>query len=211
MENNDQVSIQNNIARIISVVFHPLFIPLYGLLIIFLAPTLFWYIPFKVKKILFLIVATNNIFIPVSMLPFFRYRNIISSWIIETRKDRIVSMLAVSFFYLITSYIMFRLQIPSFLKAYIYSITFIALIIAIFNFWWKISLYSSGAGILAGLVIVLSLKMMVPLTWFLIPVFLTGGLILASRLILNKHNSSETYLGFLTGFAGIILLMLILN
>ncbi len=207
MENNDRSRFLTNTAKIVSVIFNPLFIPLYGLLIIFVAPTLFWYIPIKVKKILFLVLTTNNVLIPVTLMPFFRYRNIISSWIIETRKDRVVPLIAVSLFYSITSYIIFRLQIPAFIKAYILSVSLIVITLTIINFWWKISLYSAGAGTLAGIVIVLSLKMMVPLTWFLIPVILLGGLILASRLILNAHSSSEVYLGFFTGFAGIILFM----
>jgi hypothetical protein len=209
MENKKGSNIQNNIAKIISVIFHPLFIPLYGMLIIFVAPTLFWYIPFKVKKILFLVVMTNNIFIPISLLPFFRHRNIISSWIIETRKERILPLLSFALFYSITSIIMFRLQIPLFIKAYIFSISFIVIIATIINFWWKISLHSLGAGALAGIVIVLSMKMMVPLTGFLIPAFLIGGLVLASRLKLNSSSSSEVYVGYLTGFAGMILFMIL--
>ena len=208
MDKKRTASIQETIAKLISVIFHPLVIPLYGMLIIFTAPTLFWYIPFKVKKILFLVVTTNNILIPISLMPFFRYRNIISSWIIETRKERIIPLLSVSFFYAITSIIMFRLQIPVFLKAYIFSISFIALTTTLINFWWKISLHSVGVGVLAGIVIVLSLKMWVPLTWFLIPVILIGGLVLSSRLKLNSHNGSQVYIGFLTGFAGIYLFML---
>ncbi|MBA4322426.1 MAG: hypothetical protein C0408_06360 [Odoribacter sp.] len=207
MENNRTTGIRETIAKITSVIFHPLFMPLYGLLIIFTAPTFFLYIPFKVKKILFLVVATNNILLPVLLLPFFRYRNIISSWIIETRKERIVPLLSVSFFYSITSIILFRLHIPLFLKAYIFSTAIIAIVVTIINFWWKISLHSVGAGALTGIVVVLSLKMMVPLTWFLIPVILIAGLVLSSRLKLNSHNGSQVYLGFLTGFAGMNLIM----
>ena len=202
---------QDTIAKIISIIFHPLFMPLYGMLIIFSAPTLFWYIPLKVKKILLLIIATNNILIPVSLLPFFRYRNIISSWIIETRKERIFPLLTVSFFYSITSVILYRLQIPVFLKSYVLSTAILAIIVTIINFWWKISLHSVGAGALAGIVIVLSLNMMVPLTWFLIPVILMTGLILSSRLKLNTHNPPEVYLGFLTGFVVMNLSMLLLQ
>jgi hypothetical protein len=208
MENNIN-NIENKIAKIVSVVFHPLLIPLYGMLIIFTAPTLFWYIPFKVKKILFLVVVTNNVLIPISLMPFFRNRNIISSWRIETRKERIIPLLSVSLFYSITTYIMFRLQIPLFIKEYIFSVSLIVLIVTIINFWWKISIHSVGAGSLAGIVIFLSLKMMVPLTWFIIPVILIAGLVLAARLKLNYHNSYEVYFGFLTGFAGLTLFMAI--
>jgi len=194
-------------AKIISLIFHPLLIPLYGLLIIFLAPTLFWYIPFKVKKILFLIVLTNNVFIPVSLLPFFRYRNIISSWLIETREERIVPLLAVSFFYSLTSVIIFRLQIPLFIKGYIFSVSIITVFATIINFWSKISLHSIGAGALNGIVIILSMRTHEQLIWFIVPVIIIGGLVLSSRLKLNLHNPSQVYPGFLTGFGGMILFM----
>lgn len=208
MDNISPASNLDKTAKIISVVFHPLFIPLYGILIIFLAPTLFWYLPFQMKKILFLVVLVNNILIPVSLMPFFRYRNIISSWIIETRRERIIPLLTVSFFYSITSVIMFRLPLPLFFKAYTFSISFIAITVTIINFWWKISLHSVGAGVLAGTVFVLSLKMMVPLTWLLIPSLLVGGLILSSRIKLNSQFVSRAYLGFVTGFACMNLFML---
>jgi len=209
MEDKITLGPQDIFAKIISIIFHPLFMPLYGMLIIFTAPTLFWYIPLKVKKILLLVITTNNILIPISLMPFFRYRNIISSWIIETRKERIIPLLTVSFFYSITSIIIYRLQVPVFLKAYILSTAILAIAVTIINFWWKISLHSVGAGALSGIVIVLSLNMMAPLTWFLIPVILITGLILSSRLKLNTHNPLEVYLGFLTGFAGMNLFMLL--
>ncbi len=210
MEENGGINFQVRIAKIVSVIFNPLFIPLYGLLIIFFAPTLFWYIPVKVKKILFLVVATNNVLVPVTLLPFFRYRNIITSWIIETRKDRTVPLIAVSLFYSITSFILFRLQIPAFIKTYIFSITITVIILTVINFWWKISLYSAGSGTLVAVVITLSVKMLVPLTIFLIPLVLVGGLILGSRLKLNTHSAPEVYLGFLTGFSVMILFMFLI-
>jgi hypothetical protein len=207
MENSEGNKLQVRIAKIVSVVFNPLFLPLYGLLIVFTAPTIFWYIPLKVKKILFLVVATNNILVPVTLMPFFRYRNIISSWIIENRKDRRIPLIFLSLFYFLTSFIFFRLQIPFFIKGFMISITIITIVLTVINFWWKISLYSAGAGTLIAIVLVLSLKTLVPLTWFLIPAILVNGLILTSRLLLNVHNNSEVYLGFLVGFAGMFLFM----
>jgi hypothetical protein len=203
MDKGNTNGISHTPAKIISVIFHPLVIPLYGLLIIFLAPTLFWYIPFKVKKILFLVVLTNNILIPVSLLPFFRYRNIISSWMIETREERIIPLLAVSFFYSLTSVIIFRLPVPVFIKGYIFSISIITVTATIINFWSKISLRSIGAGALNAVVIILSIKTQVPLTFILLGTLIIGGLVLSSRLKLNSHNPQQVYLGFLIGFTGI--------
>jgi hypothetical protein len=203
--------IQIKAAKIISVVFHPLFVPLYGLLVIFMAPTLFWYLPFNLKKILFLIVLANNVIIPVSLMPFLKYRNIINSWVLETRGERVVPLLAVSLLYFVTSFIMFRLQIPLFLKAYLYSVSFLSLAVLVINLWWKISLHSVGAGLLTGTVIFLSLKMSASLTWFLVPSIIITGLVLSSRLKLEAHNPLQVYLGFITGFAGLGLFMLLLQ
>jgi hypothetical protein len=77
MEYNGQNNALKKTARIISVAFHPLLMPLYGMLIIFTAPTFFWYVPLRIKLTLLLIVMTDTILIPVSLLPFFMHRNII--------------------------------------------------------------------------------------------------------------------------------------
>jgi len=43
------------LAKIVGIVFHPLLMPVYGMAIIFSAPTLYGYLPFNVKKLLLLI------------------------------------------------------------------------------------------------------------------------------------------------------------
>jgi hypothetical protein len=209
MNNRTTTSFQETLAKAVSVIFHPLLIPLYGMIIIFTAPTLFWYIPLKVKRILLLVIAANNVLIPISLMPFFRYRSIIQSWVMETRRERVIPLLTVSLLYSITTVIMFRLQIPIFLKGYVFATSFIAISATIINFWWKISLHSIGAGAITGLIVVLSVKMTVPLTWFLIPSVLLTGLIMSSRLRLNSHNGAQVYTGFATGFTGMILFMML--
>jgi membrane-associated phospholipid phosphatase len=211
MESGRDETVQINAAKIISLVFHPLLVPLYGIVVIFTAPTLFWYLPFNLKKILILLILANNVIIPVSLMPFLRYRNIINSWALETRGERVIPLLSASLLYFVTSFIMFRLQIPLFLKAYSYSISFISILVLVINFWWKISLHATGAGVLAGIVVILSLKMSAYLIWFIIPVILVAGLVLSSRLKLNSHNPLQVYTGFLTGFAGLCLFMLLLQ
>lgn len=203
--------IRTRAAEIISIVFHPLFMPLYGLVVIFTAPTLFWYLPFEVKRILFLIMLANNVIIPVSILPFLKYRNIINSWFLETRSERVVPLFIGTLLYFVTSFIMFKLQIPLFLKAYFYAISFISTIVLIVNFWFKISLHATGAGLLTGIILVLSLKMSAHLTWFMIPAILVAGLVMSSRLKTDTHNPMEVYAGFFTGFAGLYIFMVLLQ
>jgi hypothetical protein len=209
MENEKSDNVQITAAKVISWIFHPLFIPLYGLLIIFAAPTLFWYLPFKVKKILFLVLMTNNVLIPLSLIPFLRYRKLIGSWSVEKRKERIIPLIAVLILYSITTFIMVGLQIPVFVKGFFISTSFLILIVLVITFWWKISLHSAGAGALLGIVVTLSLRMSASLTWFLIPAVLISGMVLASRLKLNMNNPGQVYIGFFAGLAEMSLFLIL--
>ena len=78
------------------------------------------------------------------------------------------------------------------------------------NFWWKISIHAVGAGALTATVIALSFRMHTPLTFYLLAVILASGVILSARLKLNSHNPSQVWIGFLTGFMGIILFILLI-
>lgn len=196
------------LAHIVSVIFHPLLMPVYGMVIIFSAPTLYGYLPFAIKKLIFLIVMINNVLFPLSLLPFFRYRNIISSWIIHERKERTVPLLISTILYLTTSFIIFHFPVPGFFKSFIFAIAFLSIIVTAINFWWKISIHSVGAGALLAVVLLLSFKMFNPLIWYLIPVILAGGLVLSSRLRLNNHTPQQVWFGFLSGFLGLTLFMM---
>lgn len=191
-------------AKIISVIFHPLLMPVYGMAIIFSAPTLFGYLPFSVKKLLLLILLVNNVLLPLSLLPFFMQRKIISSWDLSERKDRNIPLIISTLLYGTTSFIIFRFPIPLFLKSFVFATLFLSVTVTLINFWWKISLHSVGAGALTGLIFILSIKMLTPLEWYLIPSIIITGLILSSRLRLNQHNPSQVWIGLLLGFSGII-------
>ena len=198
----------DKLAKIISIIFHPLLMPVYGMAIIFSAPTLFGYLPFNVKKLLLLIMLVNNVLLPLSLLPFFIRMNIISSWTITERKERNFPLIITTILYCITSFLIFRFNIPVFLKTYIFAASFISLIVTVINFWWKISLHSVGAGALISLVFILSLKMLTPLEWYLISTVVIGGLVLSSRLKLNLHSPQQVWIGLFTGFFGLALFMM---
>jgi glucan phosphoethanolaminetransferase (alkaline phosphatase superfamily) len=201
-------TIPDKLAKIVSIVFHPLFMPLYGLAILFFAPTFLKYLPVEAKRILFLVMLIDNVFLPLALFPFLRYRNLISSYHIDDRKERIIPLLITSILYCTTSFIVFRYQIPFFLKSFIFATSVVAIVVSMINFWWKISIHAVGAGALTATVFALSLKMHTPLTWYLLVVIFASGLILSSRLRLNEHNPSQVWVGFLTGFMGISLFIL---
>jgi hypothetical protein len=199
----------NALAKTISVVLHPLFIPLYGLLIIFAAPTLIGYLPYAVKRTLLLIILINNVLLPFSFVPYLRIRNIISSWTLDSRKERTLPLIITSLFYSVTVFITYRYHIPAFIKSFFITVAFLAIAVTIINIRWKISIHSTGSGALVALVVVLSIKMHAPLTWFLITAIMSAGFVLTSRLWLNSHSPKEVWSGFLLGFICSALLLLL--
>jgi hypothetical protein len=196
------------LAKIITIIFHPVLMPVYGMAIIFSAPTLLGYLPFNIKKLLLLIILVNNILLPVSLMVFFMQRNIISSWSISERKERNIPLIVITVLYGTTSFIVFNFPIPLFLKSFIFGTAFLSLIVTLVNFWWKISIHSVGAGALIGLVMALSLKMLTPLEWHLILTLIIAGLVLSSRLKLNHHSPLQVWAGLFTGFFGLIFFMM---
>ena len=196
-------------AKIIGIAFHPLLMPVYGMIIIFSAPTLYGYLPFNVKKLLLLIMLVNNVLLPFSLLPFFYQRKIITSWTLNERKERVIPMIITTILYGTTSYIVFKFPIPLFFKSFIFSTAFLSLLVTLINLRWKISLHSAGAGALVGLVLTLSFKMLTPLDWYLISTIIAAGLVLASRMKLNLHNPQQVWIGLLTGFAGFSFFMML--
>lgn len=197
----------DNTARIISVAFHPVFMPVYGLLLIFFAPTLFGFLPFNVKKILLSIVLLNNVLLPLSLLPYLKYRNQITSWTMESRRERMLPLFLATILYAATTYMIIRYPVPLFIKTFIVGIFFVSLALTAINLWWKISVHASACGALSAMIIILTFRMNSYLLWPLITVIVVSGLILSARLKLNAHSSAEVWAGYFLGLAVLSLLM----
>ena len=157
-------------------------------------------LPFTVKKLLLLIILINNVLLPLSLLPFFIHRNIISSWTIDEQERKKYS--ACHNHLPLLRYFIYHLPVPdSCFSEIIYFCCLFSLshsnrdqflVENIASFSRCRSTYS--------LVLILSFKMYAPLVWYLISVVIAGGLVLSSRLKLNFHNPQQVWLGFLTGF-----------
>ncbi len=199
MNNDGTAGFSYKLARVISIIFHPLLIPVYGMAIIFSAPTLYTYIPFEVKRLIVLIVLVNNVLLPLSLIPFFVHSRMIGSWSMNERQDRVIPLIINTTLYIVTTYILFRFTVPHFLKSYVLAVASLSLISTLINLKWKISLHSIGAGLLLSLVLMFSIRMYTPLIWYIIPSVIAAGFVLSSRLKLNISTPWQVWCGFFTG------------
>jgi hypothetical protein len=209
MQDEEKNGIADKLAKVVYVVFYPLLIPVYGMLLLFSAPTLLGYLPGSIKKIVLIILITNNLFVPLAFMPFLRFRGYISSFRMDDRQERIIPLLLSALLYSVTAYIFIKFQIPFFIKSYIFSVFFLVIAATVINFWYKISIHAIAAGGLTALVFILSLRMHVPLTEYIIMTVIFSGLVLSAGLQLRRHSPAEVWTGFLTGVAGMIFILLI--
>ena len=191
-------------SQILAVIFFPGFLPIYGLLIIFNAPTFFAYELAarygSLKGVILLLAFVNMTVVPVALMPLLKYRNIISSYTMNTRSDRIVPMAIGSLMYLVTTIIFYSFQIPEIIKSFVLGSTILTILILVITLKWKISIHSAGLGSLLATVMALSVRMYANLAVIWIPLIFLSGLVMASRLYLNSHNPPQIYAGFALGF-----------
>ena len=199
----------NKAAKTISVIFHPIFAPLYGLILIFSLPTIYGYLSLPLKKMLFLIVLVNNIALPFSLLFFLKTKKHISSWEIENTRERMLPLFFVTILYAMTSYIVIKYPTPIFIKTYFITIFFISSSITVINNWWKISIHAAGMGALTALTLALTFRMHHLIILPLMIIITLAGLILSSRLKLNSHTPAQAWTGFFLGFIELFIFYLV--
>jgi len=197
--------VAGHITNVVTILFHPVFLPLYGLYLLFSIPELLVFLPGTVRRVIFLLVLANNIIMPLALLPLFRVKNMISSYRLETRAERIIPLLSTSLLYFITAFMVFRFQLPGVIKAFLFSGACVVFATALVNFRWKVSVHSVGAGAMVATVLVLSFKLYSGHVWVIAAVFLISGLVMASRLFQSAHTPAQVYAGF---FLGIVVMTL---
>jgi len=198
------------LAKVVSIVFHPVFMPLYGLLIIFNAPTLLSFIPFKIKELTFLVVAINNIILPLSIVLVLYSRGIIKSVYTHDKKERTLLLGIIMVLYLITTILMLRMPVPNLIRVYFISITFIALITIIINIFWRLSLHSVAVGGLLTIVCFMAYLFEVSVIQYMAAMVFLSGLVMFARLYNDDHEAGEVWTGFFVGIVSMAVSLLIL-
>jgi len=188
--------------QIISIIFHPIFIPLYCA-IIFVNSLPFAVFYSQIYKIF--ILGTIVIFtciIPILFMLFKYLIGSISNFYVEDKKQR-TSIYTVSFFsYLICVAGLIHLQIaqtaPIFLLVFVSSLIGV-LVIAVINFQWKISAHACGAGVLCGAVFAFAHYLSSNPVLLFCSVILIAGTIISARLALKVHTLGQVAAGFFVG------------
>ncbi len=194
-------------AEFVSVLFHPLFMPLYGLLIIYSAPTLLSYLPFKMKWAIFMLVVANNVILPLSVATILYSRGVIKSIYADERRERIILLSVALFLYTLTALLLVKIPVPTFFKAYFVSIAAVTLVSLIISSFYKISLHSAGIGGVLALAGFMTVQFDVASMVHVVILLLVAGVVMTARIGTGKHEPHQVWTGLLTG-GGVVALTL---
>jgi hypothetical protein len=201
----------NRIARGISLIFHPIMIPLYILLSLLNQNVFFaLLLPFRSKLILSAIVILSTIALPLGSVWIFFKLKLVNSITMNSREERIYPLLITAIFYYMTYYLLKSFPISFLFSYYMLGSAFLVICALIISFWMKISLHMIGIGGFLGVFLGLSIKLSLDISGLIIPAILLSGIIGSARLNENSHKPSEIYSGFFAGVSVMMCLFLLI-
>lgn len=198
---------EHRAAEFVSVLFHPLFMPLYGLLVIYSAPTLLSYIPFNMKRAIFMMVIASNVILPLCVAAILWSRGVIKSIYADERRERIILLSFALLMYIITAILLVRVQVPTLFKAYFVSIAAVTLVSLIISSFYKLSLHAAGVGGVLALAGFMTVQFEVVSMVHVVILLLVAGAVMTARIGPGKHEPHEVWAGLLTG-GGVVALTL---
>src|SRR6266487_5429155 len=195
------------VAKIISYIFHPLFIPVYlSWLIVKTQSYLFGAFTEWEKTIFIARFAVIYIMFPLVSVLLMKALGFISSIHLKKQKDRIIPYVVCMIYYWWMWYVLHNQ--PEYPKQ------FVILSFAIFlasigglmaNINIKISMHAIGAGLMAAFVMLLGFSQDINFGVYISISILLAGIICTARFIDSDHTAKEIYVGLLVGILALVL------
>lgn len=200
---------ETRISKIISIIFHPLLMPTYGIALIFFTknyisiftPSHFKLIIVGITFVFTFILPAVNAFILLKM-------GRIKSLEMETTGERIIPYTSTALYYFALFYLFYNAQFPGVFKILILGAVISILLTLVITFKWKISAHTVGIGGICGGMLGLIYRIQADMQLIFMIIILLAGIIGYARLRLNAHNPAQVYAGFVLGFIVQFVLMI---
>ena len=201
-------SLKKDFAESFSLSFHPLFIPFYTLMFIFVLPI------FQVQTLgramqlsILIIVSLSTIILPLGSLFYLKKKKVISSIKIPNRSERTTPYVYTIIYFAAAAFMLYRIDfIPLLIPIVLIIPAVVISLLLIFNFWIKISAHAAGMGSLNAIIYVLMHVYYLDLAIAFNISLLLAFIIIISRKYLKSHSYLELILGYSVG--GIVSLII---
>ncbi|MFZ4796686.1 MAG: hypothetical protein ACOYMA_04280 [Bacteroidia bacterium] len=196
-----------NTQLVISTLFHPIFVNIVSLLLLFtLFPSLAA-ISYKSKSTIISVIISLTVIIPLVLVGFLKITNQISSMQMEDKKDRKWPFAVTALGYIFSFYLLQKVGVSMLLLKFLLAGSGTVVCIAIVNNFWKISVHMASIGGLLGLLVIVNLNNYLDLRLAVAGVVLISGIVASARLFAKAHNMAQILAGFALGFVWIYIVL----
>ena len=195
-------------ARVVSIVFTPFYLPLTGLVALYIFSYLnVLPLSYKLATLLFTYVFT--ILLPTLLIRLYRHYQGWTPLQIGHRQRLVIPYLISICCYSICYHLMHVYHMPHFISSILMAALTVQMVCALINVWWKISIHTAAIGGVTGALLAFSLIFNFNPVWWLCLVILLAGMVGTSRMILRQHTLAQVSAGFIVGLLCGFLLILI--
>lgn len=200
------------IAKVVSYIFHPVFVPLYVIgFMVYIHPYLFAGLSDFDKLKIFIQSFVNFTFFPLVTVLLLKGLNFIDSIYLRTQRDRIIPFIACMIWYFWIWYVWNNygkttgLDIPVVAVQFALA-TFISTIIGLMvNIKIKVSLHAISMGIMIAFMLMLAFQQDLNFGIYISIALLIAGLVCTARFIVSDHTSAEVYGGLVVGILSMLI------
>ena len=156
--------------------------------------------PEALKRMILLIILIGMVLLPLSLIPIYMYRKLLSNLDFSRRNERFIPLLITTILYYLTFLILRKIPISGLVLGMIGSATISLFLLALVSIKYNISLHAAGSAGLFGFLLAITLRL-----GLFSPLSLYGSIVLAgmagtARLKQNAHKPAEVYAGYIVGF-----------
>jgi len=200
---------EKRIAQVISILFYPLFVPMYAFAILLTMPAYFSALmPADAKWMVIGLVFMTTCLLPTLFIFAMIKTGMVTTTYLSKREDRTMPYIVSIIFFYLTYHILKQLQISPVYYYFIIGATLLNILVMGINFFWKISSHMASIGALAGMMLGLSYFLGTFYFALIAVSLLSAGVTGFARLKLQAHTPGQIYAGFLLGFFTILALFL---
>lgn len=204
----------NVLARIISVLFHPLLMATY------LFSLLAWALPLALAPLqqsshftMIILIFLVTFVLPLSNMGIFKIFGSVKSFQMRERKERLMPFVFISLIYVLVTYLLYsrtKFSLTDNFMKLLVIIDALVIIATVATFFFKVSVHSIGIWGMVGIILLLTKIAEVNTLFYIsLGLIVVAGLVMSSRLQLAAHNSREVMWGSVIGLATSIAGMLI--
>lgn len=186
-------------AKIISYIFHPLFVPLYVGLFFIYEVRLFNDRTDWQQKIILVQFFIYYTFFPLMTALLSKALGFVQSVYLKTQKDRILPYIVCEIFYFWAWYVFRNLHFPKEVVMFALGVFLACSLGLILNSYMKISMHTISLGVLCAFVLLASTLSSTSYGMYISIAFFIAGLTATARLIDSNHSQREIYFGFFAG------------